>query len=90
MPAPTPAPPPACRHALLLGSLDGGYSVVAPLWEPSAVTRLRGLQDALVHGISHTAGLNPKAFRNRHNRMPRAMGGGENFTRPLVVGEGGI
>jgi len=40
-------------------------------------------QDELSYFLCHPAGLNPKAFRNRYARTPRALGGGCTHTRPI-------
>lgn len=43
-------------------------------------------QDELAYFLPHTAGLNPKAFRARYAKTPRALAGGFTHTRPLPPG----
>jgi hypothetical protein len=49
-------------------------------WPPSPRPRP---QEELAYFLPHAAGLNPKAFRNRYARTPRALGGGYSHTRPV-------
>lgn len=43
-------------------------------------------QDELAYFLPHAAGLNPKAFRARYARTPRALAGGATHTRPVPPG----
>jgi hypothetical protein len=56
----------------------------APLPPPlAAAPRPRPRQEELAYLLPHPAGLNPKAFRNRYARTPRALAGGFSHTRPI-------
>ncbi|KAH7436763.1 hypothetical protein KP509_05G035200 [Ceratopteris richardii] len=50
------------RYSLLFGTLDGSIGCVAPLDELT-FRRLQSLQKKLVDAVPHTAGLNPRSFR---------------------------
>eukprot|EP00198_Chlamydomonas_reinhardtii_P004163 XP_001693499.1 predicted protein [Chlamydomonas reinhardtii] len=71
------------RHALLCGSAEGGLSFVAPVPDPQAAARLAALQAHMSATLPHVAGLNPRSFRHRFIRIPKALGGGEHHRAPL-------
>ncbi|MEW5299108.1 MAG: hypothetical protein WDW36_002154 [Sanguina aurantia] len=74
------------RHALLFGTTDGSIVSLAPLSDPAAGLRLRALQQLMPHCEAQPAGLNPRAFRRRHIKTCRALGGGERYCRPQAEG----
>ncbi len=74
----------------MFGSSGGGFGYVAPVWDPAAIARLSVLQRLLALRLPHPAGLNPRAFRQRHLRTPRPQGGGQRFGPPLEDAENGI
>lgn len=53
---------------------------------PPPPPRNRPTQEELAYALCHPAGLNPKAFRNRFSRAPRALAGGFSHTRPVAPG----
>ncbi|GLC77555.1 hypothetical protein PLESTF_001954700, partial [Pleodorina starrii] len=65
------------RHALLCGVAEGGLSYVAPVPDSETAQRLQALQNHMSRALPHVAGLNPRAFRHRFCRIPKALGGGE-------------
>ncbi|KAF5843830.1 CPSF A subunit region-domain-containing protein [Dunaliella salina] len=62
------------RHALLVGTHSGGFGIWSPVWDKDSAGRLQRLQPLLDRALSHTGGLNPRAFRRRHLKLPRAVG----------------
>jgi len=83
--ATNPAPP--RTQAALLLRVDGGVSVVTPLWQPEATLRnLRSLSSKCSLGLTQPAGLNPAAWRSSWASVPRALGGGLPWGRPAAVG----
>lgn len=80
------SPPPRTQAALLL-RVDGGISVVAPLWQPGeTLRRLRSLSRACPRALPQPAGLNPAAWRASWSSVPRALGGGLPWGRPAAAG----
>ncbi|KAF4518485.1 hypothetical protein B566_EDAN006490 [Ephemera danica] len=70
------------RHLTMFATLDGGLGYLLPLPEKT-YRRLLMLQNVLVNQMSHTAGLNPKAFRT-FKSATRLLG---NAARGIVDGE---
>ena len=56
----------------------------------SVVTALKALQQELVGGVAHGAGLNPAAFRRRHVKVPLALEGTRPYGPPLVLEAQGV
>lgn len=53
----------AVLQATVAGSSGGGVMCLAPTGEDTPIQTLQALQEALVRGQEHPAGLNPHAFR---------------------------
>ncbi|KAF7989483.1 hypothetical protein HCN44_008157 [Aphidius gifuensis] len=70
------------RHATMFATLDGSLGYVLPVPEKT-YRRLLMLQNVLVTHLSHTAGLNPKAFRT-HKSHIRLQG---NPARGIIDGD---
>ncbi|KIY92879.1 hypothetical protein MNEG_15084, partial [Monoraphidium neglectum] len=84
----------ANRQALLAATREGGVGLLASCWDDDMARRLASLQarmgDELAYLLPHPAGMNPKAFRNRYSRTPRALGGGATHTRPVPPAANGL
>ncbi|KAI8464986.1 MAG: CPSF A subunit region-domain-containing protein [Monoraphidium minutum] len=80
----------ANRQALLAATREGGVGLLASVWDDDMARRLASLQDELAYLLAHPAGLNPKAFRNRYSKIPRALGGGYSHTRPVPPAANGL
>ncbi|KAK9800221.1 hypothetical protein WJX73_000021 [Symbiochloris irregularis] len=63
-------------QAALGGTSGGALVALAPVEDDASRTALQALQQALVKGQVHSCGLNPKAFRRRHQKVPSDLGGG--------------
>lgn len=50
------------RHAILFGTLEGSLGCIIPI-EEIVFKRLYALQNKMIGGIYHFAGLNPKSYR---------------------------
>mmetsp|Transcript_23855 Transcript_23855/g.66163 ORF Transcript_23855/g.66163 Transcript_23855/m.66163 type:complete len:958 (-) Transcript_23855:258-3131(-) len=70
------------RRAAVMGTTHGSVGAFCPAGEPEfrVLSRLLSLMQ---RRVEQPCGLNPRAFRNRFRHIPRNLGGGEHYGKPL-------
>eukprot|EP00884_Botryococcus_braunii_P001193 jgi/Botrbrau1/11074/Bobra.0302s0016.1 len=74
---PAHAPPKWKPFGGVGGCNSGALVGITPLWTNFSAASFVKLQRALTLALPQPAGLNPIAFRKRHRKVPRGLGGGE-------------
>lgn len=77
------------RQGVLYGTATGCIGILSPLaileTHKVSASVLQTVQQALVTGLVHAAGLNPMAFRRRYGRIAPGAGGGCMWQKPLPL-----